>query len=401
MKNPAALALPLLVAASLAGCATAPADPDPDESAATEGHGDVSGADQVAEPQSQLISIDSDGTIGLLDLLTDATTTLGAIGSPEAIASDGRYAFVTTADGIEIVDGGRWSWDHGDHFHYYRADPAVIGTLDGAGPASVTGAPLATTGGTGVFFSGSGDAVLLDNEALSQGEIRELFRLGTDASGGVVAPVGDGAIVATEDASEAHVHDASGERTDAAACDAPSGAITTRVGTVVGCADGALLATVEGDAVRLERIPYPADAPERALSFDGRKNRPTVSGVSSDGGVWLLDTRERAWIHVPTDRPLVVAVAADDEEGRIVALDRKVRVVVYGADGTRLAQSDPLVADRLSDDAAVDLVVDDQRAYLSDPAGGVVHEIDYADDARVARTIETPTDPAVATELGR
>ncbi len=399
MNHPAPLALSLLVVLGLAGCATTPADPAPETDGG--GHGDVAGADQVAEPQSQLISVDAAGSVGLMDLLTDETSELGSIGTPEAIASDGRYAFVTTSDGLEIVDGGRWSWDHGDHFHYYRADAAIVGTLDGSGPAAVTGAPLATAGGTGVFFSGSGDAVLLDNEALSQGEVRERFRVSTGASGGAVAPVGDGAIVAAQGSTDALVYDATGERVDAVPCDAPSGAITTRVGTVVGCADGALLATDDGGEAAIERIPYPDGAPERALAFDGRKNRPTVSGLSGDGGIWLLDTRERAWTHVPTDRPLVAAVAADDDEGHIVALDESGRVVVSDGDGKRAAESDPLVAESLRSDAVVDLVVDDQRAYLSDPSNGVVHEIDYADGARVAREIATPTDPTVATELGR
>ncbi|WP_119695972.1 ABC transporter [Microbacterium halotolerans] len=396
MKRLHSLIAPVALALILAGCATAAEEPAQESES---GHGSVAGAEQVAEAQPLLISIDEAGSVGLHDLLTDETTQLGEIAAPDAVASDGRYAFVTTADGLTIVDGGRWSWDHGDHFHYYRADPALLGAVPGVGPAAVTGAPLATAGGTGVFFSGSGDAVLLDNEALGDGEIVESFRIATGAESGVVAPVDTGAIVATTD--EAAVYDAAGERIGEIECEAPSGAITTRVGTVVGCADGAILATGRIDALDIEQIPYPDGAAERAKEFDGRKNRPTVAALSGESGFWLLDTRARAWTHASVDASLVDVVAADDADGHVVALDADGRVRVYDSEGTELSASEPLVAESLNSGGIVDLVVDTQRAYLSDPAGGVVHEIDYADGARVARELTTPTTPFLATELGR
>ncbi|MGO1770672.1 ABC transporter [Microbacterium sp.] len=396
MKRLTPLIAPAALALVLTGCATAAEEP-PQETES--GHGSVAGAEQVAEAQPQLVSIDETGDVGLHDLLTDETTQLGQIAAPEALASDGRYAFATTADGLTIVDGGRWSWDHGDHFHYYRAEPALLGTVPGAGSAAVTGAPLATAGGTGVFFSGSGEAVLLDNEALGDGELAESFRIATGAADGVVAPVDTGAIVATTD--ETSVYDAAGERIGELECEAPSGAITTRVGTVVGCADGAILATGRIDALEIEQIPYPDGAAERAMEFDGRKNRPTVAALSGDNGFWLLDTRAGAWTHASVDAALVEVVAADDADGHVVALDTDGRVRVYDSEGTELSVSEPLVAESLRSGGVVDLVVDTQRAYLSDPADGVVHEIDYADGARIARELTTPTTPFVATELGR
>ncbi len=392
----------LTLTALLAGCSAepaAPADGAPPEDSAPAGHGDVSGAAQVAEPQSQLVSVDAGGNVGLLDLLTDETQELGTVGPPEAIASDGRYAFVTTADGVDIIDGGRWSWDHGDHFHYYRAEAALPGSVQGAGPVTVTGAPLATAGGTGLFFSGSGEAVLLDNEALADGEVSERFRIDTGAGEGVAAPFDTGAIVATPDG--AAVRDASGAEIEPINCAEPSGAVTTRVGTVVGCADGAILVTGRIDDPRVEAIPYPEDAEARAAGFAGRKNRPTVAGLAGASGFWLLDTRDRSWSHADTEAELVDVVAADDDAGRVVALGADGRVLVFDEQGALLGSSDPLVAESLAAGDEVDLVVDTQRAYLSDPANGTVYEIDYADGARVARELTTPTSPFVATELGR
>lgn len=383
---------------ALAGCASAtPSSPsDSPLPTASAGHGAREGAQEVAEPQSALLSVSADGEVGVLDLLSGDEQTLGTIGSPQAIASDGRYGFVTTDAGLEVVDGGAWSWDHGDHFHFYRGEPAVEGVVEGSGPAVVTGPPLSTSGPTGIFFEGSGEAVALDMEALDAGEIVERFRLDTGADSGVVAPAGEYTVVATDDGSGAAVYDAGGEVVEDAGeeCADPSGAIATRVGTVIGCADGALLATTDAGPVEFERIPYPSDEP-RAEAFAGRKNRPTVAALSGEQAFWLLDTRERSWTRVEVDRPLAQVVAADDADRNVVAVDADGRVVVFGPDGAERGATDPIASEGST------LVVDAQRAYLSSPEAGVVYEIDYADGARVARELATPTAPDAAIEVGR
>lgn len=50
---------------------------------------------------------------------------------------------------------------------------------------------------------------------------------------------------------------------------------------------------------------------------------------------------------------------------------------------------------------SIELTVDRQRAYLNAPAEGVVYEIAYADNARLARMLETPTTPTFFAETGR
>ncbi|EGD45500.1 putative ABC transporter [Nocardioidaceae bacterium Broad-1] len=387
------------------GCGSNAAPADDADAGSGKDHGAVEGAQEVAEPQLHLTTIDAEGAVGQLDLIEGSSAKVGTIGAPSAVDSDGRYLFATTADGIEIVDSGMWTWDHGDHFHYYRGEPKLLGTVEGRGEATVATGPLSTTGSTGVFFAGSGEAVLLDNEALADGEVRELFRLGVEPHAGLVAPFGDGALVTVADGGEVtglSYHDADGDVIgEQVPCARASGTITTRVGVVVGCADGAVLATESDGEPGFERIDYPSgiSAP-RALAFDGRKSRPTVAALSGKTGIWLLDTRERSWSHLDAGVPLRQVVAADDEDGHVLALDTTGRVRVYAAeDGKQLAATDPLVD--LSDATGVDLVVDQERAYLNVPADGVVHEIDYADKARIARTLETPTAPVFFTETGR
>lgn len=388
----------VLTVAALAACTPAPSAAPSTPPTTGDGHGAIAGAEEVAEPPLALLSLDAEGNAAVLDLLDEEVAELGTASAPSALASDGRYGFVTTGDGVEIIDSGRWSWDHGDHFHYYLAEPTLLGTVPGDGPVTVTSGALSTAGTTGVFFAGSGEAVLLDNKALSDGRIDELFRIDTGADAGLVAPVGDGALVADGDALV--FRDRDGDATGAPVeCIDAAGTITTRVGLVVGCADGAVLATWQDGELATERIPYPAGAPDRALSFDGRKGRPTVAAVAGTTGFWLLDTRERSWTLTPTERPLTRVVAVDDAEGHVVAIDVDGRIVVHLAeDGAVVGATETVLADGGS---ASSLVVDEQRAYVSDPAAGVVHEIDYADGARIARSLETPTAPAFFTEVGR
>ena len=376
------------------------------------GHGAIDGAEEVAEPQLHLVSIDSDGAVGMVNLLDGTVSEPGVIAPPSAVTSDGRYLFAETVEGVEIVDSGVWTWDHVDHFHFYRTSPRVLGPVAGSGPVVVSTSANATTGGTGLFFPESGEAVLLDNQALSKGRIEEVFRLETEPHEGVAAPLGGGALVSSVDDSGAvtgvRFHDSAGAPVDGAAAPCPDaqGTITTRVGVVVGCADGAVLATLDGDEPTLEHVPYPegTDAP-RATDFRNRKGRPTTAALAGETGFWLLDTREKQWRHVPTAEPLVQVSASDDADRHVVALDHEGRIRVYdGAAGAEIAATEPLLAAALADPETrkgVDLTVDRERAYVNDPAGGVVHEIDYRGGARVARSLDTPTAPDFFAETGR
>ncbi|RII95378.1 ABC transporter [Clavibacter michiganensis] len=397
------------LALALTACSTAPTDTpaeDPTTDEQVEGHGAVTGAAELSEPRLGLTSIDPTGAVTHLDLLDESVADLGSIGAPTAMTTDGRYLLAQTDAGVEIVDSGVWTWDHVDHFHYYRADPRLLGTVEGAGTATVATTNLSTTGGTGLFFPDSGEAVLLDTEALSKGEMTELFRLDGEPGPGMVVPVGSTALVTEGQGADATVvgYTAEGERTGLVeACPDAAGTITTRVGAVMGCSDGALLATVDGDELSVERIPYPdgTTAPA-ATSFDNREGRPTVAGLAGDQGIWLLDTRERAWTLLPVPAPLVHVTAVDDADDHLLALTTDGRVLVMSAvDGAVLADTGPLVADSLAAGRIPTLVADQQRAYLAGPVERRLHEIDFADGARVSRTFDTAAEPAFTAETGR
>ncbi|MBD8702915.1 ABC transporter [Frigoribacterium sp. CFBP 13712] len=445
-----AATLVVLTACSAPGSSSG-SDTGSDDAAPTDAstpHGYVEGASEGSEPQLRLATIDPEGRVDLLDLLTGDDETVAELEPADGLSTDGRFVFATRASGtVDVVDTGVWTVDHGDHSHYYRAEARQVGSIEATAGAAeearvVPGADLTT-----VRFPASGEQIVLDTEALGAGEIDEVARFdgaGTGALGGegVLVPFGDSLLsstVADLGPDVVAVLDREGRPVDGAEaeCVDPRGSIETRVGVVIGCADGALLATTgeaaadagdgegatgegsgEADAdadaadaaasapVVFERIPYPeaVAADERAVAFDGRRGRPTVAAVAGDRGAWLLDTRERSWSLVETPAPLVRVSAVDDSDGHVVGLDALGRVVVLTRDDGVVATTDPLLPSTVADDTAlagVSLSVDASRAYLNGPLEGAVFEIDYADGGRVSRTFDHVDAPSFAAETGR
>ena len=450
-----ALLLPAAVAGALAlaACATgSAADADADASTAAtgaigDGHGYVEGAVELQEPQLRLVALSADGALTAFDPATEESVVLADGVEATRLVTDGRYVAASADDGsVTLVDGGAWTVPHGDHSHYYLADPRVVaepGDLDGgagAGEARVASSASLTA----VSFDGSGRGVVLDGEALADGERDELGRVDDLGAEGVLVPLGGAVVasVATGDAGEG-VADAvqvvtpQGDPVDGARASCPDlrGASATRVGVVVGCSDGALLVT-EGEAgtggssgegegagnassgsdtadasdasdgapaVTIERIPYPeGTAPaDVATSFEQRPGRPALAAVAGTRGAWLLDARARSWTLVETPEPLLRATAVGDADDTVVGVDASGRVVVLSPDGL-VAQTEPLLADDLVDGAlpaGVRLEVDASRSYVASPATGQVHEIDHADAARVARSFDLPA--TLLVETGR
>ncbi|WP_336630408.1 MULTISPECIES: ABC transporter [unclassified Microbacterium] len=405
-RLPTLLAL-ALSSALLAGCGTG-GDADPiEETSAGDAHGARADAVELPEPPLALAMIEPSGGVTQLDLLDESVEDLGEIGRPSSMHSDGRYLFVGTDTGLDVVDSGRWTWDHVDHFHYYRAEPRSLGSVAGEGPVAVATTTQSTSGSTGVFFAGSGEAVLLDTEALSRGELIERFRTSGAPHPGMVVPVGPFALVTEAQDGEPDrvaAYTQTGSPTGVVEqCRSASGTITTRVGAVVGCADGALLASVTEGSLTIERIPYPdgSTAPA-ATRFANREGRPVVAALAGSEAVWLLDTRARSWTLLPAPAPLAAVTAVDDEADHVLALatDGRLFVLDGAGGGAVLAVTEPLTSGAAGGPPSA-LLADDRRAYLAAPDRSRVYEIDVADGARIARTFDTAAPPSFVAETGR
>jgi hypothetical protein len=395
---PAAAALALLLGVTACAPVAAPA---PTASAAPDAHGiGGGGAAEVAAPASALVIADRRGGLTLLDLDTEKRSELArGRDDVDGVFGDGRLVYRALDEAgvtsVEVIDTARWTVPHGDHTHSFLGEPRLLGVLEGEGGARVTGGGQQTA----LAFEG-GEVVVLVHDDLSAG-LPDAPRV-TVAAVGPVMPFAGLLLVPTADET-IEVSDPAGDPVPGggAPCAGASDADVTRVGAVFACADGAVLFTREvGGSVAAETIPYPAGAaPATALS--GRPDRPDLAGIAGDRGAWLLDVRQRQWTLLPSDVPLLRAVALGDDDSRTVAVDADGRVRVLAPDGTVLVRTEPLLAASLADPVLrerVQLIADAAHAYVTDPATGSVHEIDHG-DARVTRTF-ADLDPLFLQQVG-
>lgn len=385
----------------LASTACAPAAPPTPAATAPDAHGiDAGGAAEVASPARALVIADGRGELTLLDLATEERSTL-APGRDDVtgVFGDGRLAYrahdTEGGTAVEVFDSARWTVPHGDHTHSFRGASQTLGILEGEGDITVVAGEQRAT----IAFAG-GELVLLAHDALAEG-LEAAPRVTVDAAGPVV-PLAGHLLVPTAGAT-IELLDPAGDRVPDAAvpCADPRDVDLTRVGAVFSCAEGAVLFSREvGGAVAGEAIPYPANTlPTGSLS--GRADRPDLAGVAGEQGAWLLDVRQRRWMLLPSDVPLLQVAALGDDDSRTVVIDADGRVRVLAADGAVLARSEPLLAASVTDPALrdrVQLLVDAQHAYVSDPATGAVHEIDHG-DGTVARTF-ADLDPWSVQQVG-
>ncbi|MET8473140.1 hypothetical protein ABZY90_15850 [Streptomyces sp. NPDC006422] len=393
--------VPLALTALLAtGCASGEAN-DPKSAASSPSaapHGYVPGAKEGAEQQSRLVLNDPDsGDTRVLDLITGKVTTTDRVADATRLTTDGRFGHLHTPDGTHLVDGGSWTVDHGDHVHYYRAAIRDVGELPDSRDASIRG-DAAVTAVTGE----DGRTVLYDRGKLEKGDIARTRTLPGTRTGPVV-PYAEHLVGLADDdgTTKLTVLDRKGKRVTApdATCDDPKGDAVTRRGLVLGCADGALLVREDKGTFTAERIPYDEDVTdgERATEFRHRPGSDTLTARAGDDAVWVLDVGERDWKRIDTG-PVVAANTAG-EGAPLLVLETDGRLHGYDiGTGKETARTKKLLTGK--PDAPV-VEVDRSRAYVNDPDGKRVFEVDYNDDLRIARTFDLDVEPALMAETGR
>ncbi|PRB14819.1 hypothetical protein [Microbacterium sp. MYb62] len=398
-----AAALALLLGAT--ACAPV-ATPPPSASAAPDAHGiDDGGAAEVPAPATALVIADRRGGVTLLDLDTEERSELTrGRHDVSGVFGDGRLVYRALdeegAISVEVIDTARWTVPHGDHTHSFLGRPRVLGVLDGEGDVRVAGGGRLTS----VSFEG-GEVVVIAHDELASA-LTDAPRVTAAATGPVVPfaghlliPTGGETIEVLDVAGDSSTGDSSAGA--GAACAEASDADVTRVGVVFTCGEGAVLFTRDvGGVIAVETVPHPEGATP-AMLLSGRPDRPDLAGTAGDRGAWLLDVRQRQWMLLPSDVPLLRASALGDDDSRTVAIDAEGRVRVLAADGVVLVRSEPVLAASVADSALrdrVQLIIDARHAYVTDPATGAVHEIDLA-DGRVTRTF-AELDPWFVQQVG-
>lgn len=353
-------------------------------------HGYVEGAEESASAQSRLVIAErSSGTVRLLDLVTEEIITADPVPGVVHISDDGRYAYLAGAESTTILDSGSWVVDHGDHVHYYRAQPRRIGTLPGSARSAfsdaVLSAPVLDNGSTALA-----DRAALDEGTLTPGPVLD----------GAALPFGGGLLVSDTGAGRIQVRDRDNALVQVLEppCPRPGGHTVTRRGAVFSCADGALVVTEREHRVTAAKLSYPAGTTGSTARFFHRRGSDVLVTVR-DSRVLVLDLGRRQWRPIGTG-PVVAATTAGAGTD-VLTLDPAGVLHSYDPEtGAETAQR-ALLPGPLDPAAPPALLVDAERAYVNDPAGRRIHEIDYADGLRIARTFDLEITPDLMVETGR
>ncbi|SDS62181.1 PQQ-like domain-containing protein [Brevibacterium sandarakinum] len=368
-------------------------------------HGHVEGAEEADEPQLRLAVQDAEtGAVSVMDLLSeDIVAEVEGTPDTQLSGADSRYLYL--GDGevgtVTAVDTGVWTTDHGDHKHYYRAEPKTLGQIDGADPAHVV------SGSTEVafFFDGEGRAKIYDRTAFGDGELKQLGTVAPGPHHGATVPFEDHFVSTVPGdkpddlPSELAVYDAKGKASGIeASCAEIHGTGVTRQGPVFACADGVIRVDDEFNA---EVLDYPDEA-DGARAWSIEVGRDLAAAPFDDGGIGILDAKSGKWTFAATDAEVVSAGVAHDDSA-IVALDEEGAVYSLDPETGKVLTKKELVEPHAADDdsAGPSVAVDSERTYVSDPASGTVLELDPADGLREARSFDIGGAPAALAVTGR
>ena len=218
-----------------------------------------------------------------------------------------RFALVAQRDQgeVQIIDGGLYQEDHGDHLHPYEKDPSLIAkTFNGAKPTHYR----EHEGQAAFFFDGDSEQALLskviafNDEAILHNEERSLEL--DNAMHGVAEPRDEyllatyrpaEAVSVLPDQVELYKFNTASASYDLVEkfdenCPGLHGAFSTEEASVFGCSDGVLMITQVGETFTASKIANPETMAEgeRIGSFSGHADGHVIAGWAS-GKLYQLD----------------------------------------------------------------------------------------------------------------
>ena len=301
-------------------------------------------------------------------------------------AGDGRHFLVSTQGGFRLLDGGAWAEPHGDHDHYYTAEPRLT---DVVFDAEMPGHVVAHAGRTVLFDDGTGRVTAFDTADIAEPglEVRELTT--PEAHHGVAVELADGTMLVsdgTEDErSGVRILDADGQEITARD-DCPSvhgETVAADEAVVIGCQDGAVL-YARGELTKIDS----PDGYGRIGNQFGTEASPIVLGdyersaEDRSSTVALIDTTTASLRLVDLPAPYWYRSfgRGPDGEGLVLTYDGALQVIdpVSGTVTRSVPVTGPWQESEDWQDPHPNVVVVDGTVYVTEPATRQIHAVDVA-----------------------
>lgn len=376
-----------------------------------------------------LISTKDQAKVSVIDI--NEKTVLHEVTVSEAPAAlyaspNYRYGFVVqrTADRVDVIDGGLWQEDHGDHLHDYEEDPVqMLFSTNKARPTHFTGtdeqtviffdgnAATATPASVGVFT----ETDIADNTAGTVLEYTTHMHGAAQGRGDyLISTVRDAATTSTLPDRVAVYHAHNGYFADESifteTCPGLHGSAQNESQIAFGCTDGVLVITQTGETFTAKKIANPA-------SFTGTTRVGTLLGdVAVDefvgiaaGQFFAVSTSNNTvtainWADTSVT-PATTAIAYDfaDDGELFVILDNQGKLTILNSDDWSLKARVQAITSNvtaLPTGSKFELALTPTHtAYVSDPIANQIKKIDL-DKALVSDTIQLDFIPNKITWLG-
>jgi outer membrane protein assembly factor BamB len=380
------LVLPLT---ALAACSSGEAGAGSDESASPATSEAAKNPATEEATYTPRIAITYDGGIQVLD-----AGTLDPVGEFELDGfnrlndvGDGRHLLVSTTGGFQVLDAAAWAEPHGDHSHYYTAEPQLT---DVRFDAETPGHVVPHHGRVALFDDGTGEVTVFDASDVADPE-RETRQYSTpEAHHGVAIELHDGSLVVSEGTEDARtgirVLDKDGKEIAASdECPGVHGeAVAADEAVLIGCENGVLIYK-DGEITKVDS----PDSYGRVGNQAGSEESSVVLGdykVDEDAElerperISLTDTKtgELTLVDLPSSYTFRSLARGADGEALVLGTDGQIHVI--DPEKKKLDRSIPVIdeweepIEWQTPRPAIFML--DGSAYVTDPATRSIHAVD-------------------------
>ncbi|WP_337877961.1 hypothetical protein [Caldimonas sp.] len=387
-------------------------------------HGDDHDDEHHVDTLGRLVIADGSTTVRVLDLDGGNVVQNYTLDhAPSALYSSPshRYALAVqrTQDQVQVIDGGIYQEDHGDHLHDYKRNPALLDwRLPGVRPTHYQ-----AHDGLAAFFMDGLEASSLPAQVvvLTDASIAARQALASlplpRAMHGTAEPRGNFLLTTYREAgsqstlpSQVELYQRNGSgysfvQRFEEACPGLHGSYSNESHSAFGCTDGVLIVTQDGSSFSTRKLPNPDDMPvdARIGTILGHPERSTFIGIASPGHFFDIDPVAGTLTRINWAEGRTRRAHAMDAQGRhlLILDDQGTLHLLDGHAGWAVRARLPAIASMPTAAPFPAIAVNRaaNRAYLSDPNGARIVVVDL-DTATLATPIALNFNPTLLTWVG-